>query len=73
MGKKRSNLKPKMGRREFMQGVLVGGGALAVGLAAGKADAKPTVSNDGETAPTATDKGYHETAHIRDYYRTVGG
>jgi len=71
MSKKRTISKPKLGRREFMQGVLAGGGAVAVTLAGGDVAAQPETTTPEAVAQGSAAQGYHETAHIRDYYKTV--
>lgn len=60
----------KHSRREFLlKGMVAVGGAATlsavgkVGAAVEKPDAKPTVAASAETT-----KGYHETAHVREYY-----
>ena len=57
-------------RRAFLKGVAVAGGATAVAAAGGAAVADVSA----EKAPAAKakaegSKGYHETDHIREYYR----
>ncbi len=61
---------PKSDRRVFLKGVAVAGGATAVAVAGGSAVAdvsggKPEASK----AKAEGSKGYHETDHIREYYR----
>lgn len=58
-------------RRHFLKGVLVGGGAAVAAIAAGGAIAAPDTRPKPATAPQAQPKGYHETAHVRDYYKTA--
>jgi len=72
MTKKRIDGAGKKGRREFLKGALMTGGAVAVGLVAGEAvaasNAAPTPA---ETLPES--KGYRVTNHIQEYYKTVRG
>ncbi len=61
---------PRSDRRAFIKGVAVAGGATAVAVAGGSAVAdvsadKPEAAN----AKAEGTKGYHETDHIRKYYR----
>lgn len=59
------------GRREFLKQVALGSGAVAVAAVSGGALA--AVENEAPAAaPAAKPKGYHETDHIREYYRTAG-
>ena len=54
------------GRRRFLKGLAMAGGAAAVAAATGTAVAAP------EAAPVSkpeTAKGYHVTPHIRTYYQ----
>ena len=58
---------PDVKRRHFLAAA---GGAGALGALA--ALAGPAVAADAPPpAPTAKPSGYHETDHIRDYYRTA--
>jgi len=70
MSKRRAKTKRAVGRREFMQGVLVGGGAMAVTLAGGEVTAAETPMRGLGPEKTAA-AGYQETAHVREYYKTV--
>ena len=56
-------------RRTFLKKLAAAGGAgAAVAMTSRSAFASP----DQEPAPAATkQRGYHETPHIRDYYRTA--
>jgi nitrous oxide reductase len=60
-------------RRMFLKGAAAAGGAAALtaASAAGLVDA----DTEEKPAPEATDKtaskGYHETQHIKDYYRSL--
>lgn len=72
MSKKRAKREQNLGRREFMQDLLLGGGAVAVTLVAGEAAAETaTPESDLDKAKPAA--GYQETPHIRDYYKTLAG
>lgn len=59
---------PKLSRRNFLLAAGAGGVATAAAIA-GKVVPQP------ESAATGTDKrrgkGYEETAHVRNYYRTT--
>lgn len=55
-------------RRTFLKKLAAAGGATAAVAIGGQAAASP------EPAPAsepAKNRGYHETPHIRDYYRTA--
>ncbi|HAJ93166.1 MAG TPA: hypothetical protein DCO71_11230 [Gammaproteobacteria bacterium] len=66
-------------RRMFLKGAAVAGGAAtltavsATGLV--EPDTESAAESDLGTAPVAADKtvskGYHETRHIKDYYRIL--
>lgn len=58
------------GRREFLKQVALGGGAAAVAAVSGGALAA-TDTEPPKAAEPARPKGYHETDHIREYYRTA--
>lgn len=72
MGKKRSNTKQTTERRAFLKGVLASGGAAAVAMASTKGLAAPAEAPKAEPAAKTPSQGYHETPHIRDYYKTAG-
>jgi hypothetical protein len=72
MGKKRSNTKQATDRRAFLKGVVASGGAAAVAMASTKGLAAPADAPTTEHATEAPAQGYHETPHIRDYYKTAG-
>ena len=56
-------------RRTFLKKLAAAGGA---GAAVVMTSRSALASADNEPAPEATkQRGYHETAHIRDYYRTA--
>lgn len=57
------------GRREFLKGMLVTGGAAAIAAATGKVSA--AVATAAPATPAAAPKGYHLTGHIAEYYRTA--
>jgi hypothetical protein len=58
-------------RRGFLRAA-GGAGALGALAAAGQATAKPAVAPEPAAAPAqARPVGYHETEHIRQYYRTA--
>ncbi len=54
-------------RRDFIKGVVMTSGAVALGLEAAQA---PAVQASGEN-PKRLSKGYEETQHVRDYYRSA--
>ena len=56
------------GRREFLKGMLVTGGAAAIAAATGKVSAATTAT---PATPAAEPKGYRLTGHIAEYYRTA--
>ncbi len=55
-------------RRRFMKGVAAAGGAAA--LAAGLQPAAASTA-DQQAGKSGRGSGYHETDHIRDYYKTA--
>ncbi len=61
---------PRSDRRAFMKGVAVAGGATAVAVAGGAAIADVSAEKT-QTAKAKAEgsQGYHETDHIREYYR----
>ncbi|BAU48885.1 hypothetical protein SVA_2335 [Sulfurifustis variabilis] len=59
------------GRREFLKQVALGGGAAAVAAVSGGALAATDTEPPKAAAEPARPKGYHETDHIREYYRTA--
>ena len=60
-------------RRMFLKGAAIAGGAAA--LTAVSATGLVAADAENERLPDATDKtaskGYHETQHIKDYYRSL--
>jgi hypothetical protein len=56
-----------VGRRRLMTGAVGVGAAAGLGLASITAQASPVAEQTKETKPT----GYHETDHIRRYYRSA--
>jgi nitrous oxide reductase len=61
---------PESDRRAFLKGVAVAGGATAVAVAGGSAVADISTDKPGTAKAKAEgSKGYHETDHIREYYR----
>ena len=58
-------------RRGFLKGMLLGSGAAAVAIASGGAVAAPKAKSSRAAKPKAESQGYHETPHIRDYYKTA--
>ncbi|NGP54019.1 twin-arginine translocation signal domain-containing protein [Thioalkalivibrio sp. XN8] len=55
------------GRRRFLKGIAMAGGATAVAMATGNAVAAPVV--EAPVSKPEPSKGYHETPHIRTYYQ----
>ena len=63
------NSHPTPNRREFLQtGVALGAGAVAASLLPGTASAG---LEQPETQSAKGGKGYAETRHVRDYYRSA--
>ncbi|MDH3316854.1 MAG: hypothetical protein OER43_13955 [Gammaproteobacteria bacterium] len=61
---------PRSDRRAFMKGVAVAGGATAVAVAGGGAVADVSADKpEAAKAKAESTQGYHETDHIRKYYR----
>lgn len=60
--------KKKLERREFLKDAAAVGGAVALGMATGEATA--SVVAPAEVKKTGA-KGYHETQHVRDYYKSA--
>ncbi len=60
---------PRKGRREFLKGAAVAGGAVTVAVAAGSASA--ATPETVQAGADAAGKGYRETAHVRAYYKTA--
>ena len=60
-------------RRIFLKGAAAAGGAAAITAVSASglidADTEPDILPD--TADNKASKGYHETQHIKDYYRTL--
>jgi len=67
------NVRTRANRRRFLKHVAVGGSAAAIAAAAG---IRPAIATETKTPPApvpkAAPKGYHVTAHIRDYYKVAG-
>ena len=57
-------------RRGFVSGVL-GLGAAGVGVATFGGSGTPRTASEASPRDTAGDVGYHETDHIRSYYRSA--
>ena len=61
---------PHRDRRAFLKGVAVAGGATAVAVAGGSALGDVSADKPGAVKAKAEgSRGYHETDHIRKYYR----
>jgi len=54
-------------RREFLKGAAAAGGVVALGMVSGHAAA----GSEPVRAAKPVAKGYHETQHIRDYYKSA--
>ncbi|MEE4640014.1 MAG: hypothetical protein V2J42_14870 [Wenzhouxiangella sp.] len=70
MRKLAERLKPVVvdtGRRRLMTGAVTVGAAAGLGLTSVNAQAAPAVEQEERTKPV----GYHETDHIRRYYRSA--
>ena len=64
----RTNENPRHDRRGFLKGVAAAGGVATVVSVAGLAGAREELEEaTAETTPAS--RGYHETAHIREYYQ----
>ena len=55
-------------RRNFLKKLAAAGGATAAVAISGQAAASP---EPGPASEAKKNRGYHETPHIRDYYRTA--
>lgn len=60
-------------RRMFLKGFAVAGGSAAIAAVSATGLAEHTTEENVATAATekTASKGYHETRHIRDYYRIL--
>lgn len=58
-------------RRGFLKGILFGSGAAAVAIASGRATAAPQARGGPAATPQAEVRGYQETPHVQDYYKTA--
>jgi nitrous oxide reductase len=60
-------------RRVFLKGAAAAGGAAAITAvsASGLVNAETEQIDKPAAADNKTSKGYHETRHIKDYYRTL--
>lgn len=63
-----SDNKTKLSRRNFLLAIGAGGAASAAAIAAKAVPQAQPVATGGEKKKT---KGYHASAHIRNYYRTT--
>lgn len=61
--------KPAIDRRTFLKNVAAAGGAAAALTVTGKVAATDAVSQPADSKPR--EKGYHETRHIKTYYKTA--
>jgi hypothetical protein len=61
--------RPDPARRNLLKAAPLGAIAVAAAVAGNKAEAAPAPAPQAE--PEAKPKGYHETEHIRRYYRTA--
>ncbi|MGB5259065.1 MAG: twin-arginine translocation signal domain-containing protein [Gammaproteobacteria bacterium] len=63
---------PDSDRRDFLKGVVAAGGATALtSLFATRLIADDTAGTAARKSEVMASRGYHETDHIRDYYRTL--
>lgn len=60
---------PDPARRSLLRAAPLGAIAVAAAVTGGKAEAAPAPAP--QAAPEDRPKGYHETEHIRRYYRTA--
>ena len=58
-------------RRLFLKGAAAAGGAAALTAASATGLVEPAAEAAPATADKPASKGYHETQHIRDYYRIL--
>ena len=60
-------------RRMFLKGAVAAGGAAALTVvsASGPADTDTEKNQAPGAVDKTTSKGYHETQHIKDFYRTL--
>jgi hypothetical protein len=69
---KRPKAEPASNRRNFLKGVVAVGGVTAVStFTASNLMADDTGESLSRENDTQTSRGYHETNHIRNYYRTL--
>ena len=69
---KRQQAGPTTDRRSFLKGVVAGGGAAALAtFFASRLMAADTHGTAARKSEVMASRGYHETDHIRDYYRTL--
>ena len=59
--------KKTLQRREFLKDAAAVGGAVALGVTATEAAASVVPAEEKKTGA----KGYHETQHVRDYYKSA--
>lgn len=71
--KTRTQTPPNRGRRQFLQQVVAGGGALAAGAAvAGSLQVNDSAAEHEARMPEPPrSSGYRETDHVRRYYETT--
>ena len=70
MGEKRKSEGRGTNRRGFLKGLLLGGAGAALVAASRESPASGDAPAPADTAPKGS-AGYHETAHIRNYYKTA--
>ena len=58
-------------RRMFLKGAAVAGGAAALTAVSATGLVEPAAEATPATADKTASKGYHETQHIKDYYRIL--
>ena len=64
----KTNEKLRHDRRRFLTTAVAAGGVATAASVAGLAGAREHV-DETRAQPDSTSRGYHETAHIREYYR----
>ena len=63
---------PVSDRRSFLKGIVAAGGATAqTGLCAARLQADEPGGTATRKSAVETSRGYHETEHIKNYYRTL--
>jgi hypothetical protein len=58
-------------RRQFLKSALIGGGAAAVAVASGTVVAAAPADKKAPERRKPESRGYRETEHVREYYKTA--